>query len=218
MRPNISPEFAGTLTGKLGFHLVPEGQGDLVESAGPEDILHYIYAVVHSPTYRSRYAEFLRIDFPRVPLTGDRALFRTLAAKGAALVAYHLLEAPALATSAVQYPVPGEHLVERGHPHYLAPGEPDPKTRKPLKAGRVYISRDAPRNGKQGQYFEGVPPEVWEFHVGGYQVCDKWLKDRRGRTLTFDDIEHYQRTVTALQATLRLMAEIDDAIPAWPLP
>ena len=64
----------------------------------------------------------------------------------------------------------------------------------------------------------GIPPEVWEFHVGGYQVCDKWLKDRRGRTLTYDDIEHYRRIVTALQATIRLMDEIDDAIPTWPLP
>ncbi len=118
----------------------------------------------------------------------------------------------------MQYPIPGEHLVERGHPRYLAPGDPDPTTGEPLTAGRVYISRPAPRSGKQGQYFEGVPPEVWAFHVGGYQVCDKWLKDRRGRTLTFDDIDHYRRIVTALQATIRLMTEIDDAIPTWPLP
>ena len=174
--------------------------------------------MLHAPTYRSRYAEFLRIDFPRVPLTRDRALFRTLAAKGAALVAYHLLEAPALATSTVQYPVPGEDVIEKGHPRYLAPGDPDPTTREPLKVGRVYISRDLPRRGQRGQYFAGIPPEVWAFHVGGYQVCDKWLKDRRGRTLTFDDIEHYGRIATALQETIRLMSEIDAAIPAWPPP
>lgn len=68
-----------------------------------------------------------------------------------------------------------------------------------------------------GQYFEGVPPEVWNFHIGGYQVCEKWLKDRRGRTLTYDDLEHYPKVVTALSETLRLMSEIDAAIPKWPI-
>ena len=221
---NFSDAFVQDVCGRLNGQWLadgrpvqaPAGLDDPFEIA-PEDLFHYIYAVLHAPTYRSRYAEFLRIDFPRVPLTSDRALFRTLAAKGAELIAYHLLEAPALATSTVQYPVPGEHLVEKGHPRYLAPGDPDPTTGEPLTAGRVYISRDMPRRGQQGQYFAGIPPEVWAFHVGGYQVCDKWLKDRRGRTLTYDDIEHYGRIVTALQETIRLMAEIDAAIPTWPL-
>ena len=223
--PNFSKAFRQDVCGRLNGTWAATGRPEHEPPSlddpfeiTPEDVFHYIYAVLHAPTYRSRYAEFLRLDFPRVPLTSDRALFRTLAAKGAALVALHLLESPDLADSAVQYPVPGDDVIERGHPRYLAPGEPDPTTDKPLTAGRVYISRNAPRSGKQGQYFEGIPPEVWEFHVGGYQVCDKWLKDRRGRTLTFDDIEHYQRIVTALQETIRLMAEIDDAIPSWPLP
>jgi hypothetical protein len=115
-----------------------------------------------------------------------------------------------------------------------------------LKTGRVYINRgtgvppvfshgqDAHATGQYfegvppvfshgqdahatGQYFEGVPPEVWDFHIGGYQVCEKWLKDRRGRTLTYDDLEHYCKVVTALSETIRLMAEIDAAIPRWPL-
>ena len=68
-----------------------------------------------------------------------------------------------------------------------------------------------------GQYFESIPPEVWNFHIGGYQVCEKWLKDRRGRTLTYDDLEHYLKVVTALSETLRLMVEIDAAIPKWPV-
>ena len=87
---------------------------------------------------------------------------------------------------------------------------------KPLKAGRVYISKDDPQSGKKGQYFEGVPPEIWEFHIGGYQVCEKWLKDRRGRALAYDDLEHYSRIVTAIRETIRLMAAIDAAIPRWP--
>jgi len=79
-----------------------------------------------------------------------------------------------------------------------------------LQQGRVYINRE--------QYIEGVPPEVWAFHIGGYQVCDKWLKDRRGRMLSYDDLTHYQKVAVALKETIRLMAEIDAAIPAWPLP
>ena len=225
--PNFSKAFRQDVCGQLNGQWIADGRREHEPPSlddpfeiTPEDLFHYIYAVLHAPTYRSRYAEFLRIDFPRVPLTSDRALFRTLAAKGAELVALHLLEAPALANSTVQYPVPGADVIERGHPRYLAPGDPnpDPATDEPLTAGRVYISRNAPRSGNQAQYFEGIPPEVWEFHVGGYRVCDKWLKDRRGRTLTFDDIEHYRRIVTALQATIRLMDEIDDAIPSWPLP
>lgn len=223
--PNFSKSFWQDVCGRLNGQWVPDGRPEHEPARlddpfeiTPEDVFHYIYAVLHAPTYRSRYAEFLRIDFPRVPLTSDRALFRTLAAKGAALVAYHLLEAPALANSTVQYPVPGEDVIEKGHPRYLAPGDPDPTTGVPLTAGRVYISRDMPRRGQRGQYFAGIPPEVWDFHVGGYQVCDKWLKDRRGRTLTYNDIEHYGRIVTALQETIRLMAEIDAAIPAWPPP
>ena len=223
--PNFSAAFWQDVCNRLNGQWVADGRPEQEAAASddpfeitPEDLFHYLYAVLHAPTYRSRYAEFLRIDFPHVPLTGDRTLFRTLAAKGAELTSYHLLEAPALATSAVQYPVPGEHLVERGHPRYLAPRRfRTPITGAPLTAGRVYINRDMPRRGQHGQYFAGIPPEVWDFHVGGYQVCDKWLKDRRGRTLTYDDIEHYGRIVTALQETIRLMAEIDAAIPAWPL-
>ena len=77
-------------------------------------------------------------------------------------------------------------------------------------AGRVYINRD--------QYFEGVPPQVWQFQVGGYQICEKWLKDRRSRSLTIEDINHYQQVVVASAETIRLMAEINAAIPSWPLP
>ena len=100
---------------------------------------------------------------------------------------------------------------------YLAPGEPEPGTGKPLNKGRVYISSDAPTSGTKGQYFEGVPPEVWEFHIGGYQVCEKWLKDRRGRQLSYDDLTHYQKVVVALKETISLMEKIDDAVPDWPI-
>ena len=215
--PNLNPEFVAEMEKRLKMEFVTEGGGDLNKTFGPEDVFHYMYAVFHSPTYRTRYAEFLRIDFPRLPLTSDRRLFRKLCTLGAELVSLHLMESPELDHLVTNYPVSGDDVVEKGHPKYLAPGEPEPGTGEALGEGRVYISRDAPKGGRKGQYFDGVPPEVWEFHVGGYQVCEKWLKDRRGRKLSHDDLIHYQKIVVALKNTLRLMAEIDETIPTWPM-
>ncbi|MGB6836393.1 MAG: type ISP restriction/modification enzyme [Dehalococcoidia bacterium] len=217
-RLNLTAPFLSALATKLSLPQV--GRQRLPQGLTPENIFHYIYAVLHSPTYRTRYAQFLKIDFPRIPLTSDLALFRTLCARGKDLVDLHLMESPLLGHAAAEHPCPvgGDNTVEKGHPRYLPPGQPDPATAKPLAAGRVYISRDVPKTGKTGQYFDGVPPEVWNFQVGGYQVCEKWLKDRRGRTLSYDDLAHYQKIIVALKETIRLMAEIDAAIPSWPLP
>lgn len=197
-----------------------DGRGDLEETFGPEDIFDYIYAVFHSPTYRERYAEFLKIDFPRVPLTSDPALFRDLVGLGGELVRLHLIEHPDLPREAerISYPVPGDNEVERAHPKYFPPGEVAPGEAEPLERGRVYINRtrrkaDAPN----AQYFEGIAPEVWEFQVGGYQVLDKWLKDRRGRTLDLDDIDHYRQVAVALERTMDLMEQIDARIEQWPI-
>ena len=197
--PNLSPEFIAAVEEKLGLKFVPDGKGDLATAFGPEDILHYAYAVFHSPTYRERYAEFLKIDFPRLPLTSDRALFKALAEKGEDLVSLHLMESPKLSQLITSFPVPGSNEVERVR--YVEPRE---ETR-----GRVYINKT--------QYFEGIEPEVWEFQIGGYQVLNKWLKDRKGRKLSFDDLFHYQKIVVALKETMRLMGEIDELIPAWPI-
>ncbi|HDQ74204.1 MAG TPA: DNA methyltransferase, partial [Chloroflexi bacterium] len=90
--PNLAPEFITDLSDRLGLRFIPDGRGDLSQTFGPEDVLHYTYAVFHSPTYRERYAEFLKIDFPRLPLTSDVGLFRDLTGLGADLVALHLLE------------------------------------------------------------------------------------------------------------------------------
>ena len=128
-------------------------------------------------------------------MTSDKELFKALVAKGAELVALHLMESPALNKPITKYPVTGSNEVD--NVTY------DEKTR------RVYINKE--------QYFEGVPPEVWNFHIGGYQVCQKWLKDRKGRTLTYDELTHYQKVIVALKETIRLMAEIDELIPGWPI-
>jgi predicted helicase len=194
-RPNLNPEFNKAVQEKLGLKFVEDGQGDLKETFGPEDVFNYAYAVFHSPTYRTRYAEFLKTDFPRLPLTSDKNLFKALAAKGAELVSLHLMESPTLNKLITVYPVTGLNVVEKVH-------YDDNKQ-------RVYIN--------ETQYFEGVPPEVWDFHIGGYQVCQKWLKDRKGRVLTYDDLTHYQKVIVVLKETIRLMIEIDRLLLTWPI-
>ena len=196
--PNLSARFVDALVAKLGVRFIAEGQGDLRKTLGPEDVFHYAYAVFHSPTYRSRYAEFLKIDFPRLPLTTDVKLFRALAATGAELATLHLLESPKADEFLTDWPVKGDNAVER--------------VQYTEKDTRVWINKT--------QYFGGVPKAVWDFHIGGYQVCHKWLKDRKGRKLSYDDTQHYQKIVVALNETIRLMAEIDEAIGrhgAWPI-
>ena len=139
-RPNLNPAFVADMEKRLGLNFVPDGRGDRKKTFGPEDVFHYMYAVFHSPTYRTRYAEFLKIDFPRVPLTSNVKLFRSLCRLGAELVTLHLLESPKLAKPIVRFPVKGANLVEKGYPKYVAPGDPEPGAGKPLEAGRVYIS------------------------------------------------------------------------------
>jgi predicted helicase len=202
---NLSDDFISRLVEILKLNFIEIGSGNLKKTFGPEDIFNYIYAIFHSPTYRKRYAEFLKIDFPRVPLTSNVEMFRKLAALGSELVTLHLVEFELPAGQqtrglsplppAVSYPVKGDHIVEKVQ--YV-----DTKQ-------QVWINKT--------QYFEGVPPEVWEFHIGGYQVAEKWLKDRKGRALTSEDREHYRKIIFALSETIRLMAKIDAAIPAWPI-
>ncbi len=195
---NLNPEFVSHLVNVLGFNYIAGGQGELQTTFGPEDIFSYAYAVFHSLTYRQRYSEFLKIDFPRLPLTSNKVLFTTLVALGAELVSLHLMESPHLENLITRFPIPGSQVVEGVR--YLDSAE------------RVYINSE--------QYFEGISLEVWSFTIGGYQVCQKWLKDRKGRTLTFEDLHHYQKIVVALAETIRLMEEIDSIIDAhggWPL-
>ena len=193
--PNLDPLSLADLQQRLGLRFLPDGQGDLADTFGPEDVFAYIYAVLHCPTYRTRYADFLKRDFPRVPFTSNRELFANLALKGRDLVALHLMESPMLETLITSFPEPGSDKVER-----VAYND---------NQRRVYINKI--------QYFDGVPKQVWEFHVGGYQVCEKWLKDRKDRKLDNNDLTHYQKIVVALHETIRLMAEIDALVPSWPL-
>jgi type I restriction-modification system DNA methylase subunit len=196
--PNISEKFIVEVTKVLGLKFIPNAMGDLRKTFGAEDIFHYMYAVFHSPTYRSRYAEFLKLDFPRMPLTSNVTLFCQLCGLGKELVALHLLEASVLNKPIAKFKGKGDNVVAKGHPKY--------------QDGVVLV------NASQG--FEGMPEDVWEFHIGGYQVCSKWLKDRRGRKLSAEDIAHYQKVVVALKETIRLMKEVDEVIEShggWPI-
>lgn len=152
-----------------------------------EEVLHYIYAILYSPSYRSKYTDFLRTDFPRIPFTTSKHLFAKLAASGKRLVDFHLLKSPELDNPICRFQGKGDNRVEKQVYNEIEK--------------RVYINKT--------QYFEGVEPEVWEYQIGGYQVLSKWLKDRKKRILNLDDIKHYCRVVTALAKTIDIQREID---------
>ena len=151
----------------------------------PETLFDYIYAVLHSPAYRQRYAEFLKSDFPRIPYPSDPETFHALAAKGAELRGLHLMESPLLDAPITTYPIDGDHKVDKPR----------------FEEGKVWLNVT--------QYFGNVPEVAWNFYIGGYQPAQKWLKDRKGRNLTTCDIRHYQRIIIALTETDRIMQEID---------
>ena len=195
--PNLAPSFTDDLARRTGLSFIPDGPGNLQETFGPEDVFHYIYAVVHSPTYRKRYDQFLRSDFPRVPPPSNISLFRELACLGRKLVDAHLLRPDTVRDSPVSFPVAGDNVVAGGYPKYT-PGDA-------VDDGRIYIN--------SSQYFSVVDPAVWEFRIGGYQPMDKWLKDRRRRSLSpYSDLEHYRRMAAAIAETIAQSSRIDGLI------
>jgi predicted helicase len=169
----------------------------LGKSVSADTALRYIYAILHSPSYRQRYREPLQLDFPRIPLTKNLRLFEAMVGLGGELIAVHLLESQRLHRPAATYV-----------------GSPSTEIEKVTYAkGAVWV------NTLQTCGFRGVSEPVWSFHIGGYQVCEKWLKDRRGRALSKDDIEHYQRVIEAISETIRLMTEVDTVVDhhgGWP--
>ncbi|PIZ96772.1 MAG: hypothetical protein COX80_00540 [Candidatus Magasanikbacteria bacterium CG_4_10_14_0_2_um_filter_33_14] len=156
----------------------------------PEDILDYIYAVLHSSSYREKYQEFLKIDFPRVPYPEDKEIFWKLVELGRELRGIHLLESDRVTDFITTFPEGGSNRIEKGYPKY--------------KDGNVYIN--------ETQYFGNVPEVAWDFYIGGYQPAQKWLKDRREREFTTEDIEHYQKIIVALTETDRLMGDINKVV------
>jgi hypothetical protein len=205
-RPNLSEEFVKHFSETIGLKFIADGRGDLKKTFGPEDIFHYAYAIFHSPSYRKRFTQFLACEFPRLPVTSNDELFTRLCKYGARLVALHTIRD--VNGDDVTFDVPGSNVVEQIN--YITVEKED--RAKGIRRGRVYINSE--------QYFDSISPAVWQMHIGSYQVCEKWLKDRKGRALTHDEIEHYQRTVSALAETRSLMAQIDSLIGdhgGWPL-
>lgn len=182
--PNLNPEIVNQIAEKLGLSFTNEKE-TTENSFAPIDILDYIYAVLHSPSYREKYKEFLKIDFPRVPYPKDKDSFWQLVKLGGEIRQIHLLESPTVEQYITQYPIDGDNLVEK--PVY--------------KNGKVYINNT--------QYFNNDPEIAWNFYIGGYQPAQKWLKDRKNRKLEFEDILHYQKIIVALTETDRLMKEVD---------
>jgi len=190
-KPNFSPEFISELENKLKLQFISENKGDFNQTISALDIFHYMYAIFHSPTYRKRYAEFLKMDFPRLPLIKDKKLFEQLAILGEQLVNIHLMQTDL--DYEHNFPIEGNNIVEKIE----------------YKNDKIYINKT--------QYFDNVKLNIWTFHIGGYQVCQKWLKDRKERVLTFEDCEQYLYILTALKKTQQLMEKIDEILGDFPI-
>ncbi|MDQ6967080.1 MAG: type ISP restriction/modification enzyme, partial [Mariprofundaceae bacterium] len=249
-KPNLDTEIVEAIAKGLDLAFVPEkdvipseveGSQDFstsVEMTGtfaPIDLLDYIYAVLHSRTYRETYKEFLKIDFPRIPYPKDTDKFWALVKLGGELRGIHLLESPAVENYITSYPHDGDNVVTRKitkkdweltQPcHSREDGNPPTATSSNTIDSRLEVNAEGRENtlGWRGndeekvriwinddQCFEDIPLVAWEFYIGGYQPAQKWLKDRRGRKLSFDDILHYQKIIVALTETHRIMQAIDE--------
>lgn len=187
---------------KLYAAICKAGGINPVDQAGPDDdfraatgdgrpsevkVFDYIYGVLHSPAYRETFAEFLKIDFPRIPYPASPEAFRHVSEKGEQLRRLHLMEPAATGDTPYPYHGEGDDVVASGYPKF--------------DDGKVHINAN--------QYFAGVPEIAWAFHIGGYQPAQKWLKDRRGRALSWDDIGYYQKIIKILAETDRIMKEIE---------
>lgn len=202
---NMSQQFLEELCRHLNYEIDPadaigfisDGKGDSRTTIGPEDIFHYIYAILHAPKYRKRYKDQLKIDFPHIPLTTNLTLFQQLVSLGEQLAEAHLLQSED-ASFLPEFPEGGSSEVEE-----IRWSEVDQ---------RVWVNST--------QYFTPISREVWEFRVGGHCPAEKWLTDRKSRILTFDDIQHYRRICGALEKTVEIMEDIDNTIAehgGWPL-
>jgi predicted helicase len=201
--PNLNTEIVKQIADKLSLTFTTEKE-TTKNTFAPIDILDYIYAVLHSSTYREKYKEFLKTDFPRVPYPKDKETFWQLVKLGSEIRQIHLLESPIVEKYITQYPENGDNKVSKIKfiPYLYENEVPDENGNfnYPDYLGAVYIN--------ETQFFADVPTSAWEFYIGGYQPAQKWLKDRKERTLEFDDILHYQKIIVALTETNRLMSEI----------
>ena len=194
--PNFNKQFINELSLKLDLTFTNEKE-DAKNTFSPIDILDYIYAVLHSPNYREKYKEFLKIDFPTVPYPRDKNIFWELVKLGKEVREIHLLDSPKVEDYITSYPKDGSNTITAK----IAKKDWELFDEQ-NQLGRIWINEE--------QYFDNVPVIAWEFYIGGYQPAQKWLKDRKGRELKFEDILHYQKIIVALYETNRIMKEIDE--------
>lgn len=198
--PNLDMEIVEQIEKRLKLAFIPE-ENMVVDLAkgykgtfAPIHLLDYIYAILYSPEYRANYEEFLKTDFPSVPYPKNIDNFWQLVELGRQIRELHLMDKKGSAN--VSYPNEGSDIVVRKMEQ-----KDFEIISKENQAGRIWINEE--------QYFDNVPLTAWQFYIGGYQPAQKWLKDRKDRKLSFDDIEHYQNIIHALVETERLMKEID---------
>lgn len=195
-QPNLSPAIVSRIGELIELTFEPE-KSERDGFFSPIDVFDYVYAVLHASAYRTKYDEFLKIEFPRIPYPKSKEIFWILVDLGGALRKTHLLEPDAAEEPGCDYPVSGNNVISRG----IVKKDweiIDPNTGK----GRIWINDD--------QYFDGISTDVWELYIGGYQPAQKWLKDRKGKELSYSEIVHYQKMTSALSKTIRLVQEIDD--------
>ncbi len=194
---NLNQEIVAEIEQKLGLKFIADHELPEAKNTGnfsPLDLLDYIYAVLHSPNYREKYKEFLKIDFPRVPYPEDKEKFKKLVKLGSQLRQTHLLQGEKFASIQnliTNYDIQGNNLVEK---IYFDADDDS-------KLGKVYINKT--------QYFGKVPKVAWDFFIGCYQPAQKWLRDRKDRILNNEDIEHYQKIILALKTTAVVIQKID---------
>ncbi|WP_370409227.1 type ISP restriction/modification enzyme [Tenacibaculum dicentrarchi] len=193
--PNLDKKIINKLAKKLGLKFTTEKE-ETAKTFAPIDVLDYIYAVLHSPNYRETYKEFLKIDFPRVPFPKDEKTFWDLVKLGGEIREIHLLESPIVEDAITQYLGDGDNIITRKLTKTDIGYEAVTDTH-----GKVWIN--------DINYFDNVPLVAWEFYIGGYQPAQKWLKDRKGRELDYEDIFHYNKIIVALTQTDKIMKEID---------
>lgn len=180
---------------KINLHprLLPLLSETYGRSIKPEELFHYVFAVLYTPFYRNAYSDFLAIDFPRIPFPTELPSFETMATMGERLVALQLLESPELYPPSVRFEGQGDNVVERKRSDGFGYDR---------ELQRVAINTT--------QHFMPIPPALWEYHIGGYQVLEKWIKDRKDRQLSTDDIQTYCRIATALSKMIGIEKELDD--------
>ncbi len=203
--PNFNPKIIPQIEEKLGLKLDwnapirtslhPERttlttDKDGVDHFTPTDLLDYIYAVLHSPDYREKFKDLLKVDFPRVPYPNNREAFWKLVKTGSVLRNLHLMENPSINEFITTYPInPNE-------------GGGDMVDKIKYSEGKVWLN--------DSQYFGNVPEEAWGFYIGGYQPAQKYLKDRKGSRMTNEEIEQYQRIIYVLKKTGEVMKNLND--------